>query len=105
MIPIALRVIDRVIGALFLLTIAIGPAAAANCDIFSCVTHHDAVSNFAGQPTIRSIQNGACSSAATWNLGRLTSAAFSRPRTYILRLRASDGALSATDTVTIRVAK
>jgi hypothetical protein len=34
-----------------------------------------------------------------------TSATFSRPGTYVLRLNASDGALSATDTLTIRVAK
>jgi hypothetical protein len=73
-IPIALRTIDRVIGALFLLVAAMGQAGAANCDIFSCVSHHDVIPNFAGQPTIRSIQNGAWSSASTWKLGRLANA-------------------------------
>ncbi|MGH7887496.1 MAG: G8 domain-containing protein, partial [Candidatus Binatia bacterium] len=68
------RTIDRVIGALFLLLAAIGQAAAANCHVFSCVSHYDVIPNFAAQPTIRSIQTGAWSSASTWNLARLPNA-------------------------------
>ena len=71
---IAPRTFDRVIGGLFLLLAAVGRAAAANCDVFSCVSLYDVIPNFAGQPTIRSIQNGAWSSASTWNLARLPNA-------------------------------
>jgi hypothetical protein len=88
-IPIALRTIDRVIGALFLLTIAIGPAAAANCDIFSCVTHHDAVPNFTTDDGI----------------GKFDPRQYGTSRLVIDGQVSITGALSAADTVTMRVVK
>ena len=42
---------------------AVGPA--------SFRTHHDTIPNFAHNPTIRSLQHGAWSSASTWNPARL----------------------------------
>jgi hypothetical protein len=64
-----------VFAALILSCIQPAPTAAASCTLTTCATAHDIIPNFAGQPTIRSIQSGPWSSAATWNLGRLPNAA------------------------------
>lgn len=71
---IATRTIRLALGAIFLLVVGLGNTAAANCDLFSCTTHHDIIPNFAGQPTIRSTQSGAWSNPSTWNLARLPNA-------------------------------
>ncbi len=47
---------------------------AATCDQFTCLTMHDVIPNFAGQPTIRSLKTGPWSSSTTWNLGRVPTA-------------------------------
>lgn len=63
--------IEWVIRGLFLVAASLSSAAAATCDNSTCTTAHDIIPNFAGQPTIRSVQNGAWSSPATWSLARV----------------------------------
>ena len=43
----------------------------AMCDAARCVTHHDSIPNFAGQPTIQSVRSGYWSEAQTWTPGRV----------------------------------
>ncbi|MGE3956608.1 MAG: G8 domain-containing protein [Vicinamibacterales bacterium] len=72
--PIPAFVTVVALGALMLLG-SPRTASAATCDQFNCTTMHDIVPNFAAQPTIRSTQSGAWSNSATWNLGRVPTAA------------------------------
>ncbi len=68
------RLAAAVVATVGLLASSPGPAAAATCDQFTCVTMHDTIPNFAGQPSIRSVRTGAWSAASTWNLGRIPKA-------------------------------
>ena len=46
-------------------------AMATHCDQTSCMTHHDTIPNFAGQPTIRSARSGDWTDPSTWAPARV----------------------------------
>lgn len=67
-------IIRKLLGTTLLCLIAT-TTHAANCSTSVCVTRHDTIPNFAGQPTIRSASSGDWSNPATWSPARVPNSA------------------------------
>jgi len=66
-----MRLMKWMTGVVLLMLLGVLNLSAATCTNVSCITMHDTIPNFAGTPTIRSVQTGSWFNPSTWDLNRI----------------------------------